>query len=176
MKDKTPFYNVANMFFVGSIFSILTVITFGDKIVIEPKYLETAKERSVLTSAILIITMYEFGFIINRISSLIMEPILINTKIWPKDDYDIDVSEISEKNSKFQAMITEMNLMRSHILLYTCFSVISIFLGKWLSALTFILLVAIFVFGGKKHNTKINIIKEAYAKNKDEVANKSTAE
>lgn len=167
MKDKTPFYNVANMFFVGSIFSILVAITFGDKIIIKPEYINIVKEWSILTSAISIILMYEFGFIINRTGSLVIEPILEKTKIWPREKYGIDVSEISETNSKFQAMITEINLMRSHILLYSVFAIISLFLCKWLMFFIFIIIVGIFILGGRKHNNKINEIRKEYAESKE---------
>lgn len=166
MKDKTPFYNVANMFFVGAIFFILTAIILVDKITINPEHIKIAKEWSVLTSATLIIIMYEFGFIINRISSLLIEPILTKTKVWPRDNYDIDISEISETNSKFQSMITEINLMRSHILLYTVFAILALFLCKFLISLVFVLIAMVFVLGGQKHNAKINKIRKAYVEEK----------
>ena len=64
------------------------------------------------------------------------------------------------KNHKFQSMITELNLMRSHILLYLILAILAVVLGRyWLA---FIYVSLIFVFGGKKHNTKINKIRKGY--------------
>ena len=116
MKEKIPFYNIVNMFFVGAIFSIAVTLMCAEKISIKQEYIDVAREWSFLVSAFLIIVMYEIGLIINRAASVLIEGFLVKTKIWEKNDYDIDVSEISEKNHKFQSMITELNLMRSHIL------------------------------------------------------------
>ena len=105
--------------------------------------------------------MYEIGFILNRASSVIVEPILAKFKIWPKYQYDKDVSEISESNSKFQSMITELVLMRTHILLYLLIAVISLFSPyKWF-ALVCIVLIVLFIFAGQKHNSKINKIRKS---------------
>ena len=35
MKDKIPFYNIVNMFFVGAVFSIMVILMFVEKINIE---------------------------------------------------------------------------------------------------------------------------------------------
>lgn len=162
MKGKIPFYNIINMFFVGAVFSIGAILMLRGRIHIDQEYLDVAHEWRTIVSVLLIIAMYEVGLIINRMGSIIIEPILSKTKIWPKGTYNIDVLEISEKNSKFQSMITELNLMRSHILIYLILFVFSIIEKRyWLTAL-FVVFVTIFIFGGKKHNTKINIIRKSY--------------
>lgn len=166
MKDKVPFYNIVNMFFVGSVFTFIVAVLFHGHfktIDLSAPIFTFLGDWSVVISAILLIAMYEIGFILNRVSSIIIEPILTKTKIWPKEDYDIDVSEISEKNSKFQSMITELNLMRTHILLYFIifwFSLFSIY--KWFSIVCVILIV-LFILGGQKHNAKINKIRKSAA-------------
>ena len=166
MKDKIPFYNVVNMFFVGSVFTFITVILFHNDfkdINLSSPFFSFIKDWNIVISAILLIIMYELGFILNRASSIIIEPILTKTKIWPKEDYDIDVSEISEKNSKFQSMITELNLMRTHILLYFIIFWLSLFsIYKWFSIVCVILIV-LFILGGQKHNAKINKIRKSAA-------------
>lgn len=162
MKDKIPFYNIVNMFFVGAVFSIMVILMFVEKINIEQKYMDIALEWNFIVSAFMIITMYEMGFIINRAASVLIGEILVKTKIWEKGKYDIDISEISANNPKFQSMITELNLMRSHILIYLILTVLAVILKKYLLALLFAAFVIIFVFGGKKHNTKINIIRTSY--------------
>ena len=84
MKDKIPFYNIVNMFFVGSIFSFVLAVLFNDYIDLTNPLFDFLKEWKIIVSALLIITMYEVGFIINRLSSIIIAPILEKTKIWPK--------------------------------------------------------------------------------------------
>ena len=110
--------------------------------------------------------MFEIGFVINRISSILVEPILIKFKIWPRDGYSIDISEISQSNPKFQSMITEINLMRSHIFIYFVSCIMSFFLRKMEFSIISFFLIIVFVFGGRKHNNKINTIRKEYNKQK----------
>ena len=164
MKEKIPFYNIVNMFFVGSVFSFIVIVLFHNQfkaIDLSAPIFALMKDWKVVISAVLLIVMYEVGFVLNRASSVIVEPILTKTKIWTKYQYDKDVSEISESNYKFQAMITELVLMRTHILLYLIVAVLSVFSTyKWF-AIVCLVLVMLFVLAGKKHNTKINTIRQS---------------
>ena len=165
MKDKIPFYNIVNMFFVGAVFSIAVFLLLHEKITVKPQYIALAHDWSVLFSALLIIIMYEVGFIINRAGSVLIDTLLVKTKIWPRNEYGVDVSNISASNPKFQAMITELNLMRSHVFIYIILSVISVFLKEYWLTLLFAGVVIVFILGGRKHNEKINAIREYHAKN-----------
>ena len=173
MKDKIPFYNIANMFFVGAVFSLCLVILLRSNIPIEwiKENAELLSDWSILISAILLIAMYELGFIINRMGSVIIDPIYRSTKlkrfkIWPKDDYGIDVSEIEQVNPRFQSMVTELILMRSHIMMCLILLIIAIVRCEWIWSVSLVALIVLFTFGGRKHNEKINIIRRDYAKGK----------
>ena len=150
------------MFFVGSVFTFLVVVLFHDQlksIDLSLPVFTFAKNWDAIVSAVLLIAMYEVGFILNRASSVIIAPILTKTLIWPQYQYDKDVSEISKDNPKFQSMITDLVLMRSHILLYLIVGVISLFsVYKWFSIICLAFIV-IFVLAGRKHNAKINTIR-----------------
>ena len=179
MNEKVPFYNIVNMFFVGAVFSLCLGILFRDYIP-----LAWIKENADLLSDILLIAMYEIGFIINRMGSVIIEPIYtLNMfkkrkiykrikclRIWPREDYGIDVSEISAANAKFQSMITELNLMRSHIMMFVIILIISILLKKYEWIIISVFLVLIFTLGGKKHNSKISIIRREEAERQKRAA------
>ena len=176
IKDKIPFYNIMNMFFVGAVFSLCLVFFLHSYIPFEwiKENAELLSDWSILISAILFIVMYELGFIINRMGSIIIAPIYEGKKggkfnIWPKEEYGIDVSELAKANPRFQSMITELNLMRSHIMMYLILLILSLLMGEWLWSVIFVLLIVIFTFGGKKHNTKINIIrKQAFERKEKE--------
>lgn len=169
MKEKIPVYNIINMFFVGAVFSLGLCCIFYDKLPFEWLKENTTilSDWWVLISIVLLIAMYEFGLIINRMSSIIVEPIYSKTKLWPKDKYKIDVSELSQINSKFQSLITDLVLMRSHIMMYFILMLVSFVRLNWLAGIMFLALVIIFTFGGKKHNAKINRIREDYKKQKE---------
>ena len=164
MKDKIPFYNIVNMFFVGSVFTFIIAVLFHDhfkSIDLSSPIFIFSKDWSVVISTALLIAMYEIGFILNRASSVIIEPILVKTGIWPRYRYDKDVSEISKNNSKFQSMITELVLMRTHILLYFIVAILSLFSSyKWFSLICG-LLILLFILAGQKHNSKINKIRKS---------------
>ena len=176
MKEKIPFYNIVNMFFVGSVFIFIVAVLFHGQfktIDLSAPIFSFLKDWSIVISAILLIAMYEVGFVLNRASSVIIEPILTKTKIWPKYQYDKDVSEISEKNSKFQSMITELVLMRTHILLYIIIAALSLFSPyKWF-ALLCVALVILFVLAGRKHNSKVNIIRKSTVQSQSIIDNRN---
>ena len=173
MKDKIPFYNIVNMFFVGSIFSLCLTILLREYIPLDwiKENADLLSDWSILISAILLIAMYELGFIINRMGSIIIDPIYQGVKgkkfkIWHKDDYGIDVSEIERINPRFQSMVTELILMRSHIMMCLILLIITIVRCEWIWSVSLVALIVLFTFGGRKQNEKINIIRRDYAKGK----------
>ena len=108
MKDKIPFYNIANMFFVGAVFAIANVLLFHECLLdmdLSSQLYMTLKDWSIVATAAIIVVVFEIGFILNRASSVLIAPILEKTKIWPKEKYNLDVSELSNKHPKFQFMI-----------------------------------------------------------------------
>lgn len=170
MKDKIPFFEIVNKFFIGAVFSILFVLLTAERIALLYVYNEYAsilKDWSVLAVSVLVITMYEIGFIINRASSAFIAPVLEKTKIWPKGKYDVDISEIKEKNKSFEAMITENIVTRSHILMFLLLSVVALVCSKWWFAVAFILCIISLVFAGRKHSKRINQIRNAEAARKE---------
>lgn len=169
MKDKIPFYNIVNMFFVGAVFSLCLVILLWGYIPFDwiQENAELLSDWSILISAILLIAMYELGFIINRMGSIIVAPFYQKIKLWPIGQYGIDVSELVQINPRFQSMITELNLMRSHIMMCLLLLVISLIMGEWVWSGIFVLLIVVFTLGGKKHNTKINVIREQAVERKE---------
>lgn len=169
MKDKVPFYEIVNMFFVGSVFSLLVVLLYFDSLPLEllRENLTLFSDWTFLISAVLLIAMYEVGFIINKAGSVIVTPILSKMKIWPRDEYHIDVSEISMKNAKFQSMITELVLVRSHIMMFLVLTAVAFRNNKDIYAVTFIVLTVVFVLAGRKHNARINTIRKDYQDRKD---------
>lgn len=169
MNNKIPFYNVVNMFFVGAVFSLFLAIMFYNYIPFEwiKANSELLSDWSVLISAILLIAMYELGFIINRMGSIIVAPAYKKIRIWPAEHYGIDVSELAQSNSRFQSMITELSLMRSHIMMFFLLLVFSLIRGKWIWCVCFVALIFVFTFGGRKHNEKINISRKQFSERKE---------
>ena len=171
MKEKIPFYNIVNMFFVGAVYSILSFLLFHDlffKYEMGEFEYSVLKDWNAVISASIIVLVYEIGFILNRMSSIFIAPLLEKLKIWPKEKYDIDVSEISKENPKFQSMITDLILIRTHILIYIILAIEGLFSSYkciWIYCLLF---VAILTLSGRKTNSRINIIRKSYVCKKAE--------
>lgn len=179
MKDKIPLYDIVNKFFVGAVFTLMFVVVTIDKLSLASIYNEYAnilKDWSAIVSAALLIAMYEIGFVINRGSSAIIAPLLEKTKIWPKEEYAIDVSEIKKSNETFNAMITELVLSRSHIFMYLLLAIVSIACCKWIFGVVFVAIILLFIISGRKHNQRINKIRKDYAlrKEKEEQSKKES--
>lgn len=177
MKDKVPFYEIVNMFFVGSVFTLLTLLLCFNSLPwdLVKDHLSLFSDWTFLISAVLLIAMYEIGFILNKAGSIIITPILSKTKIWPREEYHIDVSKIAKGNPKFQSMITELVLMRSHIMMFLVLAAIAFYNGKIIYAVTFIVLVVVFVLAGRMHNARINIIRKDYQKENEPQGDKHEA-
>lgn len=171
MKDKIPFYNIANMFFVGAVFAIANVLLFHECLLdmdLSSQLYMTLKDWSIVATAAIIVVVFEIGFILNRASSVLIAPILEKTKIWPKEKYNLDVSELSNKHPKFQSMITDLVLMRTHILMYLILAIESLFSPYKLASLVCLSIILVIVFSGRKHNARINIMRKSYAEKEAE--------
>ncbi len=171
MKDKIPFYNIANMFFVGAVFAIANVLLFHECLLdmdLSSQLYMTLKDWSIVATAAIIVVVFEIGFILNRASSVLIAPILEKTKIWPKEKYNLDVSELSNKHPKFQFMITDLVLIRTHILMYLILAIESLFSPYKLASLVCLSIILVIVFSGRKHNARINIMRKLFAEKEAE--------
>ena len=171
MKDKIPFYNIANMFFVGAVFAIANVLLFHECLLdmdLSSQLYMTLKDWSIVATAAIIVVVFEIGFILNRASSVLIAPTLEKTKIWPKEKYNLDVSELSNKHPKFQFMITDLVLIRTHILMYLILAIESLFSPYKLASLVCLSIILVIVFSGRKHNARINIMRKLFAEKEAE--------
>ena len=169
MKDKIPFYEIVNKFFVGAVFSFLFLVTISDRIALKnyyDQYKDIMKDFSVISSTILLISMYEVGFIINRLGSITVAPFLEKTGFWPKGEYRIDISEIKKDNNTFNTMILELVLIRSHILIYIILAMSAVICKKCILFIVFLVLILVFILSGRKHNDRINKIRADFKKKK----------
>ena len=75
MENKIPFYNILNMLLIGIVFSTLLCFADLSKITIFSNYLSLIK-TDYLIIIVFIALMYEVGLVINRLSSVVLEPFL----------------------------------------------------------------------------------------------------
>lgn len=158
MEIKIPFYNILNMFLTGLVF-------IGGCIIIFPEYTLTVLNNEIIknlgTGPEIISTVcvfavaYEIGLIINRIGSVIIEPILKRLKWIPFDD---DYVKFNKKKKEYPIMSTlsrEFALSRTGIALFLILLVLSATTSKKLLVITCAVITAVYYLSCKKHAAKI---------------------
>lgn len=158
MKVKFSLYQYLNFILTGLIFAGCTIvildIEFYQKAVIDSlSKLSFSVEAVVLF--IMIGIIYELGLIINRIGSVMIEPLYKklhfvsfnnNYKLFNdrKRDYPI-LDDLSR----------EYALSRTQVSLFIILAVLSIIKHRWVSLIIFLLLVLMFSVSMNKHSKKI---------------------
>lgn len=109
----------------------------------------------VLLILIVVSVAYEVGLVLNRIGSVILEPILKKTKIIPYDDR---YAVFREKSKEFPIMNTlsrEYALSRTGIAEFLILAIISVMKCKCGLAVIFLCVSLIYLLSCRKHATKI---------------------
>lgn len=167
MKDKIPYYDIVNMFFAGSVFSIIAfamVISKHNLILLMSENLVLLHDWSVIVIAALLVLMFEVGFLLNRLGAVVLDPILVTLNIWPKKEYNISESKLKSENTIFRNMCIELNLTRTHIIIYVLLGIEACFLEIWIAAILFFFIIVLLVFAGRRRSEYINKVKSEYLK------------
>ena len=169
MKEKVPFYEIVNMFFTGTVFSIILFLLLYNNITISEQtklLIHYCEKWSVIVGAAILVLMYEIGFLLNKLGAVTLGYILPKAKIWPREKYSIDVSEIEKKNTNFRTMNVELHVVRTHIIMYLILGIVSAITKNWIATIALLLLVVMFVFAGRRTNSFMNKIKKDYQETK----------
>jgi hypothetical protein len=166
MEWKMPFYNLLNMMLTGVIFTVCYCLLFIDDVV--KLYNQISFNNSVLNNTIIgfcaFAIFYQIGLIINRLGSIIIEPVLFKI-IKVKPDHAM-FTLLSEKFSIMKILSREYALSRTQSALFLLVSLIAFFFTSWEIALLPFLLSLLFLFSAIKHSLKINNLhKLQYRKN-----------
>lgn len=160
METKIPFYNLLNMFLTGLIFTGCCIILFNNQVYscIESDFFKSIKGINFGFETILTIcfcaVIYEVGFIINRIGSL-LENVLKWIKIIP---FDNDYKKFNERKKQFPIMETlsrEYALSRTSMTLFLLLTIISSIQYEWIFSIFLFALTVVFYFSMRKHAKKI---------------------
>ena len=158
MEIKIPFYNILNMFLTGLVF-------FGGCAVVFPMDTLNLLKNEIITSIgtgpEIVFTVcafaaaYEIGLIINRIGSVIIEPVLKKVKLIP---FDNDYVKYNKKKKEYPIMdilSREFALSRTGIALFVILSVLAVCAHAWIWSIVFALVGIVYFFSCKKHAQKI---------------------
>ena len=164
MKIDIPFYDLVNKCLFGLIFLGLFILVnpslcFG--------YISNELIGSISTGSEIIITLcvfaisYEIGLIINRIGSVVLEPLFKKIHLIPFDNDYKKFNKVKKEYPIMETLSREYALSRTSIVLFLVLTAISILGENKLFGVPFILIAIIFYFSYKKFATKIvNMMKE----------------
>lgn len=158
LNEKIPFYNIINMLLIGFVFTGFIIILFFKNIsVYIPNindYIKGISFETIVTASCLAI-IYEIGFIINRISSVITETILKHFKLIP---FNNDYKKFNDRKKQYPIMeilSREYALSRNSLTLFLILMIISISIHNFKFSLLFFFITLLFYFSTRKHSTKI---------------------
>lgn len=158
MKEKLSLYEYLNFVLIGLIFAGCCVLICKDTEMIKTIF-EEIKALSlgieVVITFILFGLIYEIGFIINRIGSIMIEPILKKLKlVYFIDDYVL----FNKRKKEYPIMNTlsrEFALARTQISMFLILLLISLIEKQYLFTIVFALLIILFTLSMRKHSKKI---------------------
>ncbi len=158
MEIKLPLYNLLNMFLTGLVFLGGCVLLFWENVV---NYLNNDIIKSVGTWPEFVITVfvfavaYEIGLIINRIGSIMFEPILKKIKLIPfNNDYEL----FNKKKKQYPIMETlsqEYALSRTGITLFFLLTILALFSNVKILSIPLLIISVVYFFSCRKHAGKI---------------------
>ena len=158
MNEKIPFYNLLNMFLIGLVFAGCNILMFMAKIIpfanTNLTGIKNIGFETVLT-VFFFAVIYEIGLIINRIGSVIIEPILKKTKLIPFNNNYKKFNEVKKTNSIMDVLSMEYALARSTITLFFILSIVAMTQLKWILVLVFVGITVLFILSARKHCFKI---------------------
>ena len=86
MEIKIPFYHVLNMFLTGLVFIGGCTMVYPDyaaELLVSDLIVNLGTGPEIVFTVCVFAAAYEVGIIINRIGSVVIEPILINSNFAP---------------------------------------------------------------------------------------------
>lgn len=167
MEIKIPLYNILNMFLTGFVF-LAGIITLYPVVILEIVTGELFSKLSTVPEIVLLLCLvassYEIGLILNRTSSVIIEPILIKSKFLQFSKDYLQYSEASKEKPMLSTISREYALSRTNIIEFLILTIWSLCIGKWFLGGFYLIVTIIFLFSCRKHSAKITIVVEAFQK------------
>lgn len=155
---KIPFYNVLNMFLVGFVFIGFLLLIFYEQAYLFIASLNINLDGfgfETLITICIFALIYEIGFIINRIGSVIIEGFLVRAKLIP---FNNDYKKFNDSKKKYpilEILSREYALSRNTFTLFLILTLISLKQFNWVYFGILLSICVLFFFSMRKHSTKI---------------------
>lgn len=158
METKMPFYNVLNMLLIGFILIISVCIAFPSlavNLIKNDIVVGLSDGGDIMLMTFVFTVAYEVGYIINRLSSVLLEELFKKTKVIPYIDDYRKYNEVKKEYPVMDILSREYALSRTNIMLFLIIMVVEAFAKKFILALIAFACVTLFFFSCRKHAMKI---------------------
>ncbi|MDR0920366.1 MAG: hypothetical protein LBM93_14165 [Oscillospiraceae bacterium] len=165
MEIKVPFYNIINIFLPGLVLLGAVVLLFLDKVKVLVQEITDIGSAGleVLVTVSLFAIAYEAGYIIFRIGSIVIEPILKKLFVWTEYSDFIAAKKSSDKaHDKLETLSREYAYSRTHITLFLILIILSGVRSLWWIAFLCVLILALFIVTVRGHMKRIQKIVKQY--------------
>ena len=158
MEIKIPFYHVLNMFLTGLVFIGGCTMVYPDyaaELLVSDLIVNLGTGPEIVFTVCVFAAAYEVGIIINRIGSVVIEPILIKTKLMP---FNGDYKKFNDRKKEYPIMSTlsrEYALSRTGIALFGILAAVAVYAKAKFLMWAFASTAVIYFLSCRKHNKKI---------------------
>jgi hypothetical protein len=157
METKVPFYNVVNVFLPGLVLLGSCVLLFLDEVkaLVQAVTNLGSTGLEVLVTVSLFAIAYEVGYIIFRIGSAVIEPLLKKMFGWAEYSDFIAAGKTSEKaHDKLEMLSREYGYARTQITLFIALAVLTGVRTQWWFMVVCIFCVGLFTLTARGHMKK----------------------
>ena len=165
MSTTIPFYDIANRFLLGFLFvaGMFIIHAYGILVFISElmqKFKIPAGAETIITICF-VAAIYEIGVILNRISSVATEELLIKIKAWPERSDYVWYNKAKEHYKILPILAREYDFYKGHITLFLLLAIYSATQYCWLYLIICLAFTIVFVASGRKQSKRINtLVKE----------------
>lgn len=157
MKTKVPFYNIVNIFLPGLVLLGSSVLLFFDEVKTLVQSITSLGSTGleILVTVSLFAIAYEVGYIIFRLGSAAIEPLLKKMFGWVEYSDFIAAGKTSEKaHDKLEMLSREYGYARTQITLFIALAVLTGVRTQWWFMFICILCVGLFTLTARGHMKK----------------------
>ena len=162
MDIKFPLYNILNMFLTGFVFLACVIITLypdaSIEIVTKNAFINLSTVPEMILLLCFIASSYVIGLIINRVGSIVIEPILIKMKFLSFSKNYALYTKASNRITILHILSREYALSRTSAVEFIILAIWSICINKFLLSICYFTISIIFLFSCKKHSAKISTV------------------
>lgn len=166
MNMTIPYYEIINRFLLGlllaagiAIFHVPEIMNWLSTETVQSLTIPTGLET--VATVCLFAVIYEVGYIINRISSVLTEELLVRIKVWPKRSDYVQFNKAKEHYKILPVLAREYDFCKGQITLFSVLIIYALILRIWPFVMIYASIIIFFAVSGWKFSERINsLVKE----------------